>query len=216
MQRKNLLNNIGLKLISFAIALTLWIFVTYRGQSEIVIDVPIEFKNIPKGVEILRQSAKEVSLNISGPDRLLKVLRPSDIRVTVDLSNAKKGESLYYLDKRNVELPGAIKVQRIEPTSLKVIMDESITKTVPIKAQIVGEPQRGYKVAEINVNPSSIIIEGAKTEINKVSILRTDPIDITGLDEDFTQSVRINTSGRNIRTNVSEVIVTIKINKIKG
>jgi YbbR domain-containing protein len=216
MQTKGILNNIGLKFISFAIALTLWIFVTYRGQSEIIINVPIEFKNIPKGVEILKQSAKEVSLNISGPDRLLKVLRPSDIRVTVDLSNAKKGESLYYLDKRNVAVPNTIKVQRIEPTNLRVVLDESGAKVIPVKVQLSGEPQRGFKIAEINVNPPSITIEGAKTEINKISILRTEPIDITGLDEDLTQSVRINTSGRNIRTNITEVTVTVKIKKVKG
>lgn len=213
--KKSILSNIGLKLISFGIALTLWLFITYRGQSELVIDVPIEFKNIPKGMEILRQSVKEVSLNISGPDRLLKVIRPSEIRVIIDLSNAKKGESIFYIDRNNVTVPSTIKVQRIEPTNIRILMDESVKKTVPIKAFVVGEPQRGYRIIEIKTDPSHIKIEGAKTEINKINFLRTEPIDVSGLDEDLTQNVRLNMTGRNVRSDVSEVTVTVKIGRAK-
>lgn len=213
--KKGIFSNIGLKLISFGIALTLWLFITYRGQSELVIDVPIEFKNIPKGMEILRQSVKEVSLNISGPDRLLKVMRPSEIRVIIDLSNAKKGESIFYVDRNNVTVPGTIKVQRIEPTNIRILMDESVKKVVPIKAFVVGEPQRGYRIVEIKTDPSYIKIEGAKTEVNKINLLRTEPIDVSGLDEDLTQNARLNMTGRNIRSDVSEVTVTVKIRKVK-
>lgn len=214
--RKRIFNNIGLKIISFAIALTFWIFVTYRGQSEIVIDVPIEFKNIPKGMEILRQSIKEVSLNISGPDRLLRVMRSSDVRVIVDLSNAKKGESIFYIDRDNVKVPNTVKVQRIEPTNIKVILDESVKKTVPVKAFIVGEPERGFRIIEIKTVPPSVTIEGAKTEVNRITFLRTEPVDVSGIDGDLNQNVRINMTGRNIRSDISEITVNIKVKKVKG
>ena len=81
-------------------------------QSEIAIDVPIGFKNMPKGLELLRESAKVVALNLRGQERLLKSLKPMDINVVIDLSNAKRGESTYYLDKNAVVVPGTVDILR--------------------------------------------------------------------------------------------------------
>lgn len=209
----NIGSDIGVKILSVALAMSLWFFVTYRGQSEMVIDAPIEFKNMPKELELLRQNAKRVSLNISGHERLLKGLRTMDARVVIDLSNAKKGEAVYYFDKDNVMIPRTIKVLRIEPTSVKVTLDESTSKAVPVKAHVIGMPEKGYRIKSVDVKPSSVEVEGAKIEVARIAILRTEPIDITGIDSDITQNVRLNTNGRNIRTKVSEVTVKITIGR---
>lgn len=213
MKKNIIFNDIGLKILAVALALSLWFFVTYRGQSEVVIDAHIEFKNVPKGMELLRQNISKVNINVSGHERLLKALGPMDRRVVVDMSNAKRGEAVYYLDKDDVIIPRTIKVLRIEPTSVKVTLDESTSKIVPVRAYIIGSPENGYKVKSIDVKPSSIEIEGAKTEVARVALLRTEPIDITGIDSDVVQNVRINTNGRNIRTKVSEVTVKIAIKR---
>lgn len=214
MKKKRIFSDIGLKILSVALAMSLWFFVAYRGQSEMAIDVPLEFKDVPKGLEILRQNVKKVSLNISGHERLLKALRPMDVRVVIDMSKAKKGEAVYYFDKGNVIIPRTIKVQRIEPVSVRVTLDESTSKTVPVKAYVVGTPEKGYRIKAIDIKPSQVEIEGAKTEIARISLLRTETIDVTGMDLDMTQNVRINTNGRNIRIKASEV--TVKINIVRS
>jgi hypothetical protein len=58
-------------------------------------------------------------------------------------------------------------------------------------------------------------VEGAKTELEKVALLRTEPLDITGLDSDIVQNVRLNTNGRNIRMKISEVKVEVHINRFE-
>jgi YbbR domain-containing protein len=214
MKKKGIFSDMGLKILSVALAMSLWFFVTYRGQSEMAIDAPIEFKNVPWGLEILRQSIKRVSLNISGHERLLKALRPMDVRVVIDMSDAKKGEAVYYFDRDNVIIPRTIKVQRIEPVSVKMTLDESTSKTVPVKAYVVGAPEKGYRIKSIEVKPSVMEIEGAKTEIARISLLRTEAIDVTGMDSDMTQNARINTNGRNVRTKASEVTVKINIRRV--
>lgn len=213
MTKKSMFSDIGLKILAVALALSLWFFVTYRGQSEVVMDAYIEFKNVPKGMELLRQNANKVNINISGHERLLKTLSPMDVRVFVDMSNAKKGEAVYYLDKGNVVMPRTIKVLRIEPTSVKVTLDESTSKILAVKANIIGAPEKGYIVKSVEVNPSSVKTEGAKTEMARIAVLRTEPIDITGIDSDIIQNVRISTNGRNIRTKVPEVTVKITIRR---
>ena len=213
MIRKKIFGNVGLKVLSAALALSLWFFVTYRGQSEMVIDAPLEFKSMPKDLELLRQNVKKVNLNISGHERILKDLRPMDVRVIVDLSDAKKGEAVYFFDKDNIAVPRTVKVLRMDPAGVKVFLDESSSKTVPVKAHITGALEEGYRIKSVEVKPSTVEVEGARTEVNRIALLRTEQIDITGLDTGVTQNIRLNLNGKNIRTKVSEVTVKISVER---
>lgn len=207
------MDNLGFKILAVVLSVSIWFFVTYRGQSEMAMDVPIGFKNVPKGLELLRANVKTVSLTVRGHERLLKVLRPVDIGVVVDLSNAKRGEGLYYFDADNVVAPRTVEVLRVEPSSVKVTLDESVSKMVPVKASLLGLPEKGYRISSIEVRPSSVGVAGPRAELARVAFLRTEAVDITGLDENITQNVRLNTNGRNIRTRIPEVTLSITIRK---
>lgn len=122
--KKLFLEDLGLKIAAVLLSVVLWIFVTSRGQSEITIDIPPEFKNIPAGLEVVNHSVKVISLNIKGQERLIKDIKPSDIRVYIDLSKAKKGEGIYYINKDDIRLPRAITVTNITPSYVKVITEE--------------------------------------------------------------------------------------------
>ncbi len=211
--KRKIFSNMGLKVLSVALAMSLWFFVTYRGQSEMAIDAPIEFKNIPKGIEMLKQNVRRVNLNISGHERILKALRPMDVRVVLDLSEAKKGEAVYFFDINNIIIPRTIKVLRMEPASIKVVLDDAASKTVPVKAHIIGAPEKGYRIKSVDVKPSAVEIEGSKTEVNRTALLRTEQIDITGIDTGITQDVRLNLNGKSIRIKTSEVTVKISVER---
>ncbi|MCC6345935.1 MAG: hypothetical protein IT388_01970 [Nitrospirales bacterium] len=211
--RKGIFRNMGLKILSVVLALALWFFVTHHGRSEMALVVPVTFKNVPRGLELLRESVKSVTLNIQGQERLLKGLQPADIGVFVDLSGAKKGEEVYYFDKGTIVVPRTVEVVRIEPTSIRITLDESLTKRVPVKASLIGEPERGYRVASVRIHPSAVMVEGAKTELARVAFLRTEPVDLTGLDGDITQNVRLNLNGKNIRIKAYDVALHISIRK---
>ena len=99
--KKIFLENLGLKIAAVLLSIVLWLFVTSRGQSEISIDVPLEFKNIPSGLEMVNHSTKTISLSIKGQERLIKNIKPSDIMVSVDLSKARKGEGIYSAGSRD-------------------------------------------------------------------------------------------------------------------
>jgi YbbR domain-containing protein len=211
--RKILFSNLGIKIISVILAVLMWIYVTYRGQSEIAVDAPISFKNVPKGMELLRVSAKSATLNLRGQERLLKSLRPMDINVVVDLSNARRGETTYYLDKNTVVVPGTTDIVRVEPTSVRVVLDEAAVKTLPVKASIVGAPDKGFKIVSVDVVPPAVTVRGAKTELSRIAVLRTETIDVTGFDTDLRETVRLNINGRNIKTATPEVAVSIAIRR---
>jgi len=112
-----------LKLISLILAITLWFFVTSKGRSVVVVDVPVGFKNIPKELEIV-DSTKMVSINIEGQERLLKNLKQDNISVIIDLKNAKSGEIHLPVFKDNVNLPKRLVVTHISPERIKLVLEK--------------------------------------------------------------------------------------------
>jgi YbbR domain-containing protein len=209
--RKFFFENLGLKIAAVLLSIVLWVFVTWRGQSEISVDVPLEFKNLPAGLEIVNHTAKTVSLSIKGQERFVKNVRPSDIRVSIDLSKAKRGESIYYITRDEIKLPHALAVTNIMPSSIKVTTEETISKTVRVIPLITGEPEKGYYVKSIEVNPPTVTIEGVKSEIARIKNVKTEVMDITGLNETFAQDLKLDLTGRNARAATSSVTVKVVI-----
>lgn len=209
--KKIILENLGLKLTAVFLSIVLWIFVTSRGQSEISFDVPIEFKDIPLGLEIVNHSVKVISLNMRGQERLLKNTKPADISVSLDLSKAKKGESTYYVHREDIRLPHAITVTNINPSNVKVTTEETVKKTVKVIPLVTGEPEKGFSVKSVAVIPRTVEIDGIRPEIARINALKTEPLDVTGMNETFTQDLKLDLTGRIVRTKTATVTVQVVI-----
>lgn len=209
--KKMLFENLGLKVSAFLIAVLLWLFVTWRGQSEVSFDVPIEFKDVPISLGIVSSSAKSANVTVKGQDRIMKSLRPSDIRVLVDMGKARKGEESFHINKDDVKLPYAMSVTNIDPSTVRVRLDETVTKSVPVRALITGTPGPGFYIKSVNVEPKSIVIKGLRTEVRKINEIGTDQLDISGTNSTQTQELNIDAAGTNIKPEKEKVMVTVVI-----
>jgi len=209
--KKLFTENLGLKIAAILLSIVLWFFVTSRGQSEISIDVPLELKNMPQGLELVNHMTKTVNLNIKGQERFIKNVSASNVRVSLDLNKAKRGEGTYYINREDIKLPRSITVTNINPPSVRVTTEETVSKAVKVVPVIIGEPQKGFYLKSAEVFPDTIVIEGVRSEVAKVSALKTEPLDITGFSETVAQNLRIDTTGRNIRPKIPDVRVSVEI-----
>jgi YbbR domain-containing protein len=209
--KKIFLENLGLKIASVLLAIVLWIFVTSRGQAEMSIDVPLEFRDIPMGLEMVNHNIKMVTLTIKGQEGLIKNLKPSDVRVSIDLSKAKKGEGLYYVQRDDIKIPHGLTVTSIDPSAVKVMTAETVTKVIRVVPVVAGEPQKGYHIKSIEVAPQTVIIEGVRSETARISTLKTEPVDVAGVNETVTQDAKLDLAGRNIRSKTTVVSVRVVI-----
>lgn len=209
--KKVLFENLGLKITAVLLSTLLWLFATSRGLSEIALDIPLEFRDIPPGLELMNHSIKMVSLNIKGQERIIRNIRPSDIGVFIDLSKSKTGEGVYSINKNTIKLPPTVTVTDISPSYVKVLLEESVTKTVQVRPVIVGTPESGFYVKSISVIPENVVIEGAKSKVTTVDKIKTETLDITGFKETFNQDLELDTTGTNIRTKTKDVRVKVVI-----
>jgi YbbR domain-containing protein len=55
------------------------------------------------------------------------------------------------------------------------------TRTLPVRADITGEALEGTRVKEVRVAPGHVQVTGPEVEIDGLSEIRTEPIDVHGL-----------------------------------
>lgn len=200
------MNNIGLKISAVLISVFLWFFVASRGQSEITLEAPLEFRDIPAELGIVTSSVKTVMLTIRGQERFMKALNASNVRVFIDMSKAKEGEDIYHVNKEDVKLPFAISVSNVDPASIKVKLEERVSKAVPVRVSMIGTPEKGASVST-SVDPKTVVITGLKSEVQRVRYLTTRDFDITGMKDSVTESLELDTAGINIVPEISKVTV---------
>lgn len=206
--------NIWLKIASLLLAITLWFFVILSGRSGLVMDVPLMYVNIPPELEVV-DFPKTVSVTIEGQERILKNLKQNEIDAVIDLSEAKAGRSFFTLTRENIKLPKPLEVTSIDPQTISLTIEQQMKKTVSVQPSIVGRPERGFVILEIKVIPETIIIEGPISLVSKMYNVKTEAIDISGLNSNLKYKAKLNLPNSNLRSDVQKVDVDILVKQIK-
>lgn len=212
MMKGFLTKNIWLKIASLILATALWIFVILSGRTEIAMDVPIVYTGLKQQLGMM-DSLKKVNISIEGQGSLLKNIRRGEIRAVVDLSKAKSGRSFFTLTKENFELPKTLLLTNIDPETISVTIESELKKSIPVKPIIVGRPEKGFTIFNIKVVPENIVIEGPKSLIMNIYLVKTEPIDINGLNTDLQYKANLDLENSTIRKKINKVEVHITVKK---
>jgi YbbR domain-containing protein len=128
--RLNLLRtNTLLKLTSLILAIVLWFFVVSSRRSELMIDIPVRFVNVPQALELVDHH-KTISIVLEGQERLLRRLDKEDVSVVINLNGYKEGRISYYISSRDIRVPDSFVIKDIHPPrvefSLRKINDREV------------------------------------------------------------------------------------------
>src|SRR5919201_3683992 len=133
-----------LKLISLGLAAMLWTFVATETSSEIGMEVPLEYRNIPSQLEITGDTANMVQVRLRGSSNVIRDISAKNVSTTIDLSNMRPGEKIVPLSPQNVQAPFGAEVVRVNPSSVRFDLERTLTKTIPVVPTIVGQPADGF------------------------------------------------------------------------
>jgi len=208
-----LTKNIWLKLASLILATALWIFVILSGRTEIIMDVPVVYTGLKPQLDMM-DAPKKVNVSIEGQGSLLKNIRRREIRAVIDLSETKSGRSFFTLTKENFELPKTLLLTSIDPETISVMIESELRKNIPVKPVIVGRPEKGFTIFEIKVVPENIVVEGPKSLVRKIYSVRTEPIDINGLNTDLQYKANLDLENTTVRKKVNKVEVNITVKEL--
>jgi YbbR domain-containing protein len=183
--------HLGLKLLAVVLGFSLWYAVAREQEAEFSLSIPIELRDLPEGLEVVEESVQEVEVRLRGPAEILRRLTPQDVNVGVELKDADPGERLAYLTPREVTAPFGARVMRVTPTSVRLVLDRTVERTVKVIPRVVGSPAEGFALYEIALTPQSIEVVGPSSHVSGLEQVTTEPVSVDGLREPYSRLVRV-------------------------
>jgi YbbR domain-containing protein len=120
---------------------------------------------------------------------------------------------VFYVNKDDIKLPYALSVTNVTPPTVKIKLDATASRSVPVKPVLTGEPRNGFVVSSVRVEPQSVVIRGLASDVRKLHSVNTEPLDITDSDGTITQELNIDTGGIKVTPDIEMVNITVNISR---
>jgi YbbR domain-containing protein len=223
----NYTEKIGLTLGAFGLSLLLWIFVVSENEYTMVLDFPIEARNLSVQKAHKEEVPSYATVKIKGVGRdLFKtyVLLPfTDSKLVLDLEGISKDYEFIlneYFDQnpQKVVIPLNYKIEYVEvvyPYKIKISLDEFISKKVPVFSNIIVTPKAGFTiVGNETIQPDQITIAGPEEELALINHLETTNDTILDVDGLLLKKVPIASLGKLIKYSENFVNINLNIQQI--
>ncbi len=204
--------HLGLKVLSIAFAVALWLSVGDQRAVERNMRVPLEFHNLPTGLELVDSPPESVEVRLRGPLSSLGRLPPGEVVAVLDLQSARSGTRLFNLIAEHVRVPYGVQVSQITPSSVSLAFEAMLTKIVPIVPAVDGDPASGYSVGRISSDPAVVTIAGPISQVNLVKQATTEPLSVARAAATVVDRVTVGVTNDNVRLETPQVAtVTVEI-----
>ena len=118
---QSLIANIGLKLGALGLAGLIWAMSFLAAGTTIrTVTLPIEFENVPVGMEIAEQTADSLEVQFRGSPWVIDSIGIGRLVARFDLSHLNAGWNTLQLAPATLDLPPGIVVDRVTPAKIRV------------------------------------------------------------------------------------------------
>ena len=211
-----LTHNWFLKLFSVLLAILLWLTIASETNSVLTRTVPLEFQGIPTNMEITAETATEISVQLRGSSSLLNEMSPADVAGVIFLGSEGPGSKDVALTPANIQTPFGVEVLRIEPLRVQFNLERTLTRTLPVRQVVEGEPAEDYEVTASFVTPSTVTVVGPASNISPLESMLTTSIRIDGARSTILEFADLNVSDPLVRLeSFSQYEVHVEIREVR-
>ncbi len=208
--RSRLFDNLGLKLLSVALAIFLWAVVVGEQKVEVTLSVPLDIRGLPPNLVVTNEPTDTLEVRVRGPKTLTSTLSASEIRVEGLPTTWTEGENVIALRPEMVRVPRGIEVVEVAPHRLRVVLDALVEREVEVSPRVEGAPARGFAVKRVTPTPPRIRMAGPRSELRRLTRIYTLPINLDGHSASFTARAMLEPAGRQVRP-VEETPITVAV-----
>ena len=212
---------------AFLLATLLWIFVVSDNEYTMLLDFPIEARNLNVQKAHKREVPSTASVLIRGTGRdlvksfLLKKI--AGFKLVLDLEGISQEYEFYlndYFEKypQKVVLPLNYNVSFVEvvhPNRIKISLDDYILKNVPVALNLIVNPAPGYvQIGETLITPTQIEIAGPEKELELINYVENVTDTLNGLTSPHTYTMKLISYGGLVEYSHDLVEINIDIQNI--
>ncbi|MFZ5867396.1 MAG: diadenylate cyclase [Thermodesulfobacteriota bacterium] len=173
-----LTSNWGIKCLALATAILMWVLIVGPQTSEVGISVPIQYTNLPAGMEITGKWMDRIDVRVRGSETNVANLKPGSVRTVIDLSRVLPGLNFFRISTKNLQVPPGISITSIRPADLSLTIAAGSMRKMKVSPQIVGSIPENVKIM---VKPQEVEVRGLASEVSKVSGVATEPVQASEL-----------------------------------
>ena len=212
---------------ALGLALLLWIFVVSQNEYTLILDLPIEARNLNVQKAHKEEVPPSASVRLRGTGRdLFKTLLLKNFggfKLVLDLEGISKEYEFVlndYFEKfpRKVVLPLNYNLSFVEvvyPNRIKISLDDYSSKSVPIISNLHIKPAPGFLlVGNQIIKPEKIEIAGPKKELALINHIETIYDTINGLTSFYSGEIETQSLGRLIKYSTNSVEISLDIQNI--
>lgn len=166
------------RIIAVVLALFFWYLISGQEKVEIWLNVPVEIASLPSDHVIRSGMVGSIRVRCRGTSTILSRLETGRLSYTLDLSGVGKGVNEIALDPKNINLPRAVDVVDITPSSLELEIDSLETKTVPVRVNWQAYISSDFELREVLVEPKNVRISGSARILDRIEEIETRHIEI--------------------------------------
>ncbi len=177
--RNFILNNWERKIISFFLAVVIWLFVNHSlTATKVLENVPVRLINIPVGLTVdgLQPNgmlSKKISLTLQGNNTQLREIASNDIEVVLDGMD-KSDEWLATVTRKNLislnpDIDLSKAVRRVVIQRLPINFTRLVTEKIPVVVtQPIGEAPRDYQFLDVWPYRLAMTVSGPEEVIKQL------------------------------------------------
>jgi len=157
----------------------------------------IVYVSVPDSLLLTSSSKSTLSARVqsSGFQMLGSGFRSNQIRI--DVSKFKRRGSRFYISpvdyRRQMERQlSGVQLQEMDRDTLFLELYELVSRKVPVKADLKLSLAQNYMMkGPVEVLPDSVLLRGPENELAAIMEVRTEPLELTELEEDFSRQVSL-------------------------
>lgn len=187
-----LFRDLWLKAASVCLAVLLWMTLAGDPLVERGLEIPLQFENVPIGLEISGDPPDTVNVRVRGLSRLVGRLDAAEVVAVVDLGEESPGRRLFDMFAGRIEVPSGVEITSVVPATVTLVLEpEGVPRTVRVVPDIEGEPGVGMMVGRITTEPSTVEVIGPATPLGELREAFTEPVSVSGARRDVEMEVQV-------------------------
>ena len=113
--------NLRLKFAALGLAALIW-SMSFLASGTIIrtVSAPVEFGNVPAGLQVAEQSADSLEIQLRGSPWIMDSINPGPLVARFDLRGQHAGWQTLRFQPESLDLPPGVKVDRVIPETLRV------------------------------------------------------------------------------------------------